>query len=169
MTSRFTSIGYVSGIVAAKSPRYPGVLFGYCVGRKENIGETAFWQPALMEATSSILSREGRTLDDSDSANTWLQAEAKFFLESPFDLQLLREGSDLPTEEEDLRSCFLKSFDLAGPLRLNFPLAAAFCWGGNLVPLCNQSALDEDGRKYFHAILEANDLPLNVPARHPIL
>ena len=169
LTSRLTSAGHIAGIIAAKSPLYPGVAFGYCAGKVDRVQDTLFWQSALFEAVSRIQSLGGRTIEIREPSNAWLQGEAKYYLETPFDLELLQQGAGQAQEEEGTPSCVVNTFDLARSWKLDFPLAAAFCWGGNLIPLCNQALLDETGRKYFESTLLANDLPPNVPARHPIL
>ena len=169
MTSRLSSAGYTGGIVAAKSPLYPGVSFGYCVGRTENISEPSFWQTALLESIGKITALGGRSIEIREDSNTWLRTEAKYYLETPFDLKLLAQGTNLTVDDDDARTCYLKVFDLAELWQLSFPLAAAFCWGGNLIPLSDQSKLDEVGEQYFRATLAANELPPSVPMRHPIL
>ena len=169
MTSRLLSGGLVSGIVAAKSPLYPGLSFGYCVGRVEDIHQSSFWEKALFEAISKLLALAGRPLNVRPGPHAWLQTETKAYLETPFDLDLLKQGKDLPTEDEAPRSYWIKSFDVATSRQLPFPLTAAYCWGGDLLPLCNPAILDETGKQYFESLLKANSLPRAVPTRHPIL
>jgi len=169
LTSRLVSGGLVGGIVAAKSPLYPGVSFGYCIGPHAKSKESVFWENALLESISKILALAGRPLEVRPGPSAWLQTETKIYLETPFDLKLLKQGKDLALEDEGPKSYWLKGFDLTQAQKLPFPLGAAFCWGGNLIPLCSPALLDETGRRYFEALLKENDLPANVPARHPIL
>jgi hypothetical protein len=169
LSTRLTSADYIGGIVIAKSPLYAGVSFGYCVGLESSVAESSFWQSALFEASSKIIALGGQLIEVRQDRNAWLRQGVKDYLEQPFDLKCLQEGSNTSNEADDERECFLKTFDLAQAWQLEFPLFSAFCWGGNVVPLCDPSILDQQGREYFDTILSKNSLSLDVPARHPIL
>jgi hypothetical protein len=169
MTSRLTSADHIAGIVAAKSSLYSGVSFGYCAGKTEQIAESAFWQPALLEAISKILALGGRELKIVDGPSAWISSNIKAYLETPFDTALFEQGIDAKTQEDKDKNGFMKTFDLGQRMKLDFPLFAAFCWGGNLIPLCDPTILIEQSREYYRKALEANELSIVSAGKHPIL
>lgn len=170
MTSRLTLDGsYLAGIVAAISPLYPGVSFGYCLGDSARVTESGFWEPALFESVGKILSLGGQAIQVPEGPNSWLFSAVKDYLESPFDTHQLKAGREFSTVPEAARTGCLKVFDLNERWKLDFPLYAAFCWGGDFVPLTDASLLDEGGQSYFLRILQENGIQNPVPTRHPIL
>lgn len=166
LTSRFTSKGRIASLVIAKSPRYPGVSFGYCAGQIEDLGRADFWESALFEAADKILTLNGRPVDLSLDPKSWLLSEVKHYLETPFNTEQLKAGNDFseccPVKPEVL------ILDLASKWGLDFPLFAAFAFGGGQMPLFHPSNVSKQDLQYIAEALKNNGID-TLPERHPVL
>lgn len=185
LTSRLSVGGLVSGMVVAKPRRYPGVSFGYCLGRADHVNRSTFWEHALLEAVDLIFALNGERWKSGNMPDSWIRSRLRDFLEKPFDLDLLPAGAS-PTLEEDPPSGRCMAYNLASnssgdqtalsllprPLQ-GADLWAAYVWGGTLIPLFDKPSLEADGQDaldYLQSILHKHNLSLaDLPERHPIL
>lgn len=168
LLSRYSADGFVSGLVATKSPHYSGVSFGYCVGKESDALTARFWESALFESVDKILTLGGEEMDLSGDPNSWLRREAKFFLESPFDLSQFRNefNNSIPVRPLSHRT---QVFDVSERYGLPIPFYAAFSWGDDLIPIFHKATLSADAADYLRAILRRNGLSMEIPERHPVL
>jgi hypothetical protein len=168
LTSRFTAEGLIAGLAVAKSPLYPGVTFGYSVGRVGEESGTKFWESAIFEAIDKILALNGAPIDTSRIPTSWIVSEIKHYLETPFDLALLEHGQGYDHEQCEAAPGTIQSFDLADFHGLGFPLYAAYVGGGDLIPLFSRPRLNAKDFDYLAPIIEKNGIS-EVPERHPVL
>lgn len=167
LNSSYVAGGWISGLVAVKSPLYDGLSFGYCIGRKDDLQQAAFWEAALFEAIDKILSLKGKSIDLSKDPHSWIRAETKRYLEEPFDLSNL--GAGVSEREIDLQKANSLCFDVSGDLGLMVPLYAGFSFGEELLPLFHPNVLGTKAKSYLQRILDVNNAVFTMPERHPIL
>lgn len=149
----------------AKSPKIPGVSFGYSVGPAANNESATFWESAIFEATDKIFSIG---CDPAESAQGWIPREIKKYLTGPFDGVEFSTRIQLIKEARPSIKC--KVFDLGSTRGLQFPLFAAYARGESAIPLFWKTELDADGITYVGRILEKNAIALSeIPERHPII
>ena len=165
LTSRFTSDGLIASLVVAKSNKYPGVSFGYGIGKINDLDEGKFWESALFEAVSKILILDGHSIEPSDC---WINGQIKRWLEMPFDLNLLQQGANQPLIECSVNAPHTICIDLAKNENLDFPLHAAHVWGGDLIPLFHKPMLSLSDLDYLKPILQRNGI-INIPDESPIV
>ena len=163
LASRSTANGLVAGLVAAQSPKYAGVSFGYTLGRAGEIHSAEFWQTALFEAVDKFLILNGDPPEG--SWQSWIRREVNRFLVEPFCLSELKAGPAEPIEA-DLGRYETQIFDLSA--RSGSPLYAAFTYGGNLIPLFWRSDLQAEDLAFVQPILHRNGI-IEIPERHPVL
>ncbi len=165
-TARYTANQKVAGLVAAKSKRWPGVSFGYCLGNAQDIGSATFWQSAIFEAADKFLLLEEKGPGDTDDKN-WLRRSISEFMNSDFDLNAMGELQEAEVES-DLGDVEIHELDLSQELQLDFPLCTAFVHGGDLIPLFWKSELREDGEQALWPILKRHGITA-IPEVHPVL
>lgn len=167
LLSRFTAGGRAAGLVAAKSKLYPGVSLGYCLGSFSEIHAMRFWESALFEAVDKIILLKGEPIDLSLDPGSWLLAEVKHYLETPFDVGVFSSATGELTETP-LPAPALVHFDLKKKWNLDFPLHASFAHGGGLIPLFSAAGISTEEQETLRGILAANGID-NIPERHPVL
>jgi len=168
LLSRFSTEGFVSGLVMAKSPLYPGVSFGYCIGKEADAQTATFWESALFESIDRILTLNGEKIDLSTDPKSWLKKEAKIYLETPFDFSCLHNGfsKGIAIEPPQYNT---RIFNVADWYGMPTAFYAAFTWGEELIPIFHKAALDATATNYLRAIFERNSLSIEIPERHPVL
>ncbi|MBX3039565.1 MAG: hypothetical protein KF789_02505 [Bdellovibrionaceae bacterium] len=168
LVSRYSAGGFASGLVAAKSAQYSGLSFGYCVGEEKSVSTAQFWESALFEAIDRILTLNGEQIDLSDDPKSWMRREAKFYLETPFDLSLFsNEFAD--GISVDPPQYHAQVFDVSEQYGIPVPFFVAYSWGGDLIPIFNKSTLSPSAAVYLRSILHRNGLSPDIPERHPVL
>lgn len=168
LLSRFSAEGFISGLVAAKSPLYPGVSFGYCIGKEADTQKATFWESALFESIDRILTLNGEKIDLSTDPNSWLKKEAKAYLETPFDFSCLQNGfsKSIAIKRPQYST---RTFNVADWYGIPNSFYAAFSWGEDLIPIFHKAALDTTATNYLRTIFERNGLSIEIPERHPVL
>jgi hypothetical protein len=167
LLSRVTAGGKAAGLVAAKSKLYPGISFGYCLGDLSEFCAMRFWESALFEAVDKIILLKGMPIDLSLDPASWLLAEVKHYLETPFDVDAFSSTTG-ELIESPLPAPALMHFDLKKKWDLEFPLHAAFAHGGGLIPLFSAGKLSSEEQETLGKILAVNGVD-EIPERHPIL
>ncbi len=168
LTSRYLSDGFISGLVVTKSPKYPGVSFGYCIGEEKDVFTAQFWESALFESVDRILTLDGEKIDLSADPKSWLRSEAKFYLENPFDLSLIQNesGEVIPIHTPEHNT---KSFDISDLYGIPTPFYAAYSWGQDLIPIFHRAALSDHAADYLRNTFRRNGICTEIPTRHPVL
>lgn len=169
LKSRFRAGEYVAGLVVAKSSLYPGVSFGYGLGKASEIQSSQFWESAIFEAIEKIQVLDGRSIDLTCDTSTWVTAGIKRHLESPFDLAALSKGKNEIAICEDVPKGYSRIFDLRQQWSLDLPLFAAYAWGGGLIPLFCENRLGISERTYLQNVLRQNGLSETAIVGHPIV
>ncbi len=167
LLSRVTAGGRAAGFVAAKSKLYPGVSFGYCLGDLSEFHAMRFWESALFEAVDKIILLKGLPIDLSLDPASWLLAEVKHYLETPFDVGAFSSATG-ELIETPLPAPTLMHFDLKKKWKLEFPLQAVFANGGGLIPLFSAGRLSSEEQEALRGVLAVNGID-RIPERHPIL
>lgn len=160
----------LAGLVAAQSPQYPGVSFGYCLGPAADVSEIVFWESGLFEAIDRILMLDGERIDLSLDPQSWILKTSKELLEDSFDPSYLREGRDQVSFIEPGWSMDIEVFDLTERWKLGFPLFAAYAHSSKHIPLFPPTDLQAETAAYLRSVLNANGIEkCDFPLRHPIL
>jgi hypothetical protein len=168
LSSKLESYGKISGLVVAKSANYPGVSFGYCLGKTTEVQTSAFWDSGLFEAVDKFSMLRGRTIDLCFDLDCWMLARTKKYLETPFDFSVLPDRADecIPCDQQEI---FIKEIDLTAKWNLKFPLYAAFSWGKGIIPLFDTSDASLSTSIYLGESLAANDIRGQLPVESPVL
>lgn len=168
LVSSYSCEGLASGMVVTKSPHYPGISLGYCVGAQSEVRTASFWESAVFESVGKIKALNGKALKE--DPNCWITNELKHILEEPFDESLLTlnpfDGkfvAEISNESESPTQVF----DLSSELGLE--MYAAWHRSETLIPIYNKARLSAKGNEQLLRTLALNDLPLEIPERHPIL
>lgn len=166
LLSRYVSKGYAGGLVVAKSALYPGISVGHTIGEINSAEGAEFWESALYEAVTKILVLQGQPFP-TDVDSSWLEAETKSLLDTPWSKPDFSEASDFIEDRPSF--CNLMMVDLDRELKLGFPLYAAFAWGGTMIPLIHRSVVALSTIEYLAPIFDLNGMALEIPERHPVL
>lgn len=158
----------VAGLVVAKSPYFPGVSVGQCVGSALSLDTFKFWESGIYEAVDRILTLNGQPIDLSADSKCWILKGSKRLLETPFDFSQLVRNSKRKVESAPIFET--EVFDLSKKYATHFPFVAAFARSASLIPLYPPQNISRETELYLRATFRANDLnPSSGNWGHPIL
>jgi hypothetical protein len=164
--SRFSFGGFSAGIVITTGEKFPGQTFGYLCDDADDIYGSPKWMSAFFESFGQWEALPTQDTNPIDS--NFLTKYQRHFLNST--------PSCLPTNSQlgkiepvsDIKANILV-LDLQMALSLPVPMFAAFCFGGNLIPLFFKQKLSADEMVSLKKVFKGWALSTDLPEVHPIL
>ena len=178
LLSKYSIGGFSAGMCLSQTNGHGGITMGYLSDSTKNIATSEGWKKSFFESVEQALHFKMKKAEPDPRAVEYgyrdIEKNQLYYLVNNYDHNENTAFENLVstsiTSIFDVANTNLMVFDVQKKMGLNFPMFAAYTFGGDMIPLFFSEASNNfDARSYILAVIRKNRLPEIIPQYHPIL
>ncbi len=168
IVSRYSCMGYRSGMVILKDDTFPGICFGYLCEKESKILVSPKWEHALFEAlnfSERIKMDKNKSYDGEINP---IASAIKDWLYTPWNTPNFSSQSDVTLELPEIDP-FVLNYSVKDVLGVDLGIYASHVFGGGLIPLFFPKHLTPQSKTELLPVLKKIGAEINESLRLPVV